>query len=139
CSQALTPDVAAALAYSLQQVMNGGTGSPSNPRNGYPLVGKTGTTDGSIHTWMVGASTKVALAVWVGNIVGHQGLARYNLATGRADSSRHRIFRPVINSLTSWYGGDAFPSPPASLLAGNVTPLPDFAGKSVESTRAALE
>src|SRR5690606_38991309 len=28
---------------------------------------------------------------------------------------------------------------PSNLLAGNVTPLPDFGGLSVESTRAALE
>jgi len=139
CSQALTPDVAAALAYGLQQVMNSGTGSPSNPRNGRPLIGKTGTTDASVHTWMVGASTKVSLAVWVGNIVGHVGTARIGLGTGRADSARHRIFRPVISALTGSYGGGAFPSPPASLLAGNVQPLPSFAGQSVEATRAALE
>src|SRR5690606_27543653 len=76
CSQALSPDVAAALAHALQQVMNGGTGSPSNPRNGHPLIGKTGTTDASVQTWMVGASSRVALAVWVGNIFGFQDTSR---------------------------------------------------------------
>ncbi|MBX3094166.1 MAG: transglycosylase domain-containing protein [Cryobacterium sp.] len=139
CSQALTPDVAAALAHGLQQVMNGGTGSPSNPRNGIPVMGKTGTTDSSVQTWMVGASTTVGLAVWVGNIVGFQDTSRVSLGTGQASTARHRIFRPIMHNLTGWYGGTAFPSAPANLLSGNVQPLPDFRGQSVEATRAALE
>ncbi|HRN28484.1 MAG TPA: transglycosylase domain-containing protein [Terrimesophilobacter sp.] len=139
CSQALTPDVAAGVAYALQQVMNSGTGTPSNPRNGYPLIGKTGTTDDSIQTWMVGGSTNVALAVWVGNIVGFQNLTRVGLQSGNGGTARHRIFYPTIASLTNWYGGEAFPAPPASLLTGTVEPLPDFYGQSLASTRAALE
>lgn len=139
CSQALTSDVAAGVAHALQQVMTGGTGSPSNPWNGRPLIGKTGTTDSSVQTWMVGASTKVSLAVWVGNIVGHQNTSYVGLATGSASSARHRIFRPLIDSLTRAYGGGTFPSAPSHMLSGTVQPLPDFAGKSVESTRAALE
>lgn len=139
CSQALTPDVAAGLAHGLQQVMNAGTGSPSNPRNGIPLMGKTGTSDSSVQTWMVGASTTVGLAVWVGNIVGFQDTSRISSGTGQVSSARHRIFRPIINNLTSWYGGSAFPPAPAGLLSGNVQPLPDFSGQSIESTRAALE
>lgn len=139
CSQALTPDVAAGLAHALQGVMNSGTGTPSNPRNGHPLIGKTGTTDNSVQTWMVGASTKVSLAVWVGNTVGHVDTSRIWLNTGSASQARHRIFYPVIDSLTRAYGGGAWPSAPAHLLSGTVQPLPDFRGQSLEATRAALE
>ena len=33
--------------------MAGGTGSASNPGDGIPIIGKTGTTDGARHTWIV--------------------------------------------------------------------------------------
>lgn len=139
CRQALTPEIASGVAYALQRVVSGGTGSASNPRNGITVIGKTGTTDDSYHTWMLGASSKVTLAVWVGNIIGQQALRRINLPGGNAATARHRIFKPVIAALTNAYGGSAFPQPPANLLSGNAIAIPDVVGQSPEQVKALLE
>jgi membrane peptidoglycan carboxypeptidase len=139
CHQAITPDIAAGVAYALQRVVNGGTGSASNPRNGIPIIGKTGTTDDSIHTWMLGSSSKTTLAVWVGNIVGKQALRNIALPGGNAALARHRIFLPIITSLTGKYGGKAFPSPPSNLLSGSAIPIPSLVGQDPEAAQTYLE
>jgi membrane peptidoglycan carboxypeptidase len=140
CHQAITPDVAAGAAFALQGVMaGGGTGSDSNPFNGYPLIGKTGTTDDSYHTWTLGSSSRSTLAVWVGNIVGKQALRNISLPTGGAAYARHRIFEPIIASLTSMYGGSGFPDPPSSMRSGNTITIPAVGGQDVASVKALLE
>ncbi|ODA90045.1 hypothetical protein ATY41_03180 [Leifsonia xyli subsp. xyli] len=45
CSAAVSSEVAATMASELSGVMRG-TGSASNPRDGVPVFGKTGTSDG---------------------------------------------------------------------------------------------
>ncbi len=139
CRQAISPEVAAGTAYAMQAVMNGGLGNASNPRTGVPLAGKTGTTSDSWHTWMLSTSMKTSLAVWVGNIKGHQALRNISVAGGNAATARHRIARPILAALTTEYGGGAFPMPPANLLSGTVLEIPDLRGKTVEDAKALLE
>ncbi|MEO7348309.1 MAG: transglycosylase domain-containing protein [Terrimesophilobacter sp.] len=139
CHQAITADVAAGAGFALQGVFNGGTASSSNPRNGHPVMGKTGTTDGSIQTWVLGASSRSTLAVWVGNIVGKQRLRNIAITGGNASTARHRIFRPIITALTTEFGGVGWPTPPSSMMSGNTITVPSVAGQSVESVQALLE
>ncbi|MBX3088274.1 MAG: transglycosylase domain-containing protein [Cryobacterium sp.] len=139
CHQAITPEVAAGVAYAMQAVMNGGLGVASNPHTGVPLAGKTGTTSDSWHTWMLSTSTKTSLAVWVGNIKGHQALRQIQIAGGNAATARHRIARAILYSLTRKYGGGAFPTPPANLLSGVTIAIPDMTGKTPEEAKALLE
>ncbi len=140
CRRAISPEVAAATAYAMQAVMNGGgLGNASNPRTGVPLAGKTGTTTDSWHTWMLSTSMTTSLAVWVGNIKGHQALRNISLPGGNAATARHRIARPILAALTTKYGGGAFPTPPANLLSGTTLEIPDMRGKTVEDAKALLE
>jgi membrane peptidoglycan carboxypeptidase len=139
CHQAISADIAAGVARAMAGVINGGTGSLSNPHNGIPLIGKTGTTDDSFHTWMLGSSSKVTLAVWVGNIIGHQALRQIQLPGGNGALTRHGIFRPVIASLTSEYGGNAFPAAPSYLIGGNGIPLPSVILQDPEDAKTLLE
>lgn len=139
CRQALTPDVAAGVAYAMQTVINGGTATTSNPRNGVPVLGKTGTTDKSNQTWMLGSSSRSTLAVWVGNIVGKQSLHNIGLPGGTGANARHRIFKPVMTYLTEMFGGEGWADPPASMMSGNAVSIPSVAGQSVESVKALLE
>ena len=53
-------------------------------------MGKTGTTDNAVHVWMVGSSTAVATAVWVGNIAGKQSLRQISVNGTQAALLRHR-------------------------------------------------
>ncbi|MBC7517836.1 MAG: transglycosylase domain-containing protein [Microbacteriaceae bacterium] len=139
CAPAISPDIAAAAAVALQGVMNGGTGSPSNPRDGTPLIGKTGTAD-AFQTWILSASTKVATAVWVGNIVGKQNLRQINVAGGAAATARHRIMKPLQAWLDDAYpGGAAFPVPSKALVSGVSQPVPVLAGQTSAAAQALLE
>ncbi len=125
CTQALDPTVANTVAYALATVMKSGTGAAGNPRDGVPIVGKTGTTDVADQNWLIGTTTKVALAVWVGNTQGHQDLRKISLAGTNGYNTKFNIFRTTMTSLDSnpTYRGSAFPAPDPTLLYGT-TGLP---------------
>jgi len=53
------------LIQCLQGVAQRGTGARANEL-GWPLAGKTGTTDDHTDCWFVGFSTRIACGVWVG-------------------------------------------------------------------------
>lgn len=139
CGQSLvSPSVANTTAYAMEGVMTG-TGSRSNPRDGTPYIGKTGTTDSSWHTWMVGSSTRVATAVWVGNIEGKQALRSIRVGGFTAALLRHEIFRPIAQAIDTRYPGGAFPGPDPALLVGSPVEVPNVVGLSPESAKQAIE
>jgi membrane peptidoglycan carboxypeptidase len=127
CVRAVEANIAATVAYALAGVMTAGTGTAGNPRDGIPIVGKTGTTDASIQNWLIATTTKVALAVWVGNIVGTQSLRRISVAGTNGYNTKFNIFRATMASLDTnpAYQGGAFPPPdPAFLNRPRRVPTP---------------
>lgn len=141
CGQsAVSPEVANTAAYAMQAAMNG-TASASNPRDGTPYIGKTGTTDKSVHTWMVGSSTSVATAVWVGNVRGEQALRNIRVNGLQAGTLRHKIFKPIAQTIDSIYGGAAFPGPDPGLMTGTQIAVPDVTGlnTTLEQAKYTLE
>jgi membrane peptidoglycan carboxypeptidase len=143
CTQALEPDVANTAAYAMSKVMlGGGTATRANPNDGVEYIGKTGTTDSSNQTWVVGASTKVATAVWVGNISGTYALRKYYTPT-RVQGSvlRHDVFRTIAKAvdLVPELRGEDFPEPAKSLLTGTGKTIPEISGQTVEAATSLLE
>jgi len=63
--QVLDPMSTFQLIQCLQGVATSGTGARSNEL-GWPVAGKTGTTDDHTDGWFIGFSTKVVCGVWVG-------------------------------------------------------------------------
>ncbi|WP_164863546.1 transglycosylase domain-containing protein [Agromyces sp. LHK192] len=108
CTQAVSPDVAAGMAYGMRRVMTGGTGSVSNGNTepSVPLIGKTGTTDGAKDTWMVGASSKVATAAGVVSVTGDANQRAISFDSGSAATARHRMWPIVMSAASAKYGGD---------------------------------
>ncbi|MEV1130158.1 transglycosylase domain-containing protein [Agromyces sp. NPDC049794] len=110
CSQSVSADVAAAMHYALSRVMTSGTAQASyaatEPR--VPLIGKTGTTDGSKDTWMVGASSKVATAAAVVSVNGEANQRAIFFDSGQAATARHRMWPAVMSVAAFKYGGDPF-------------------------------
>ncbi len=148
CNQAIAPDIAHTVAYAMAGVTTGGgLGVPSNPNDGTPLIGKTGTTNNAYQTWMVGSTTTTASAVWVGNIypvkvngaLTFSSLRSYYLPGGLAANARHRIFRATQFSLDKTYGGTAFPAPNQSLLIGTGVTVPDLSGSTPAQAQALLQ
>ena len=145
CAQSplITPDAANAAAYAMAGVLaGGGTAGSSNPNDGTSYIGKTGTTDNSVHTWMVASSHKTSTAVWVGNISGNQPLRSVRVNGINASVLRHSIFRPIARSIDAYPGlggGGDFPPPSARLLAGAPTSVPvNLVGGTPQAAMSAI-
>ena len=118
CTQSVSPDVAAAMAYAMHRVMTSGTGTASNRATDpeVPMIGKTGTTDENKDTWMAGASTKVATVVGVVTVSGAgQDQRDTYFDNGQAATARHRMWPDMMSVANEKFGGDEFPEPPRSM------------------------
>jgi membrane peptidoglycan carboxypeptidase len=140
CTQSVQPNVANAMTYAMQQTFVGdGTATASNPGTGVPHIGKTGTTDFAKDTWMIGASTTAATAVWVGNVRGDANLRNLRFDSGPAATARHRIWPRIMKVADEAWGGAAFPEPDASAFRVTRADIPDVRGKSPDDARRVLE
>ncbi|WP_235480442.1 transglycosylase domain-containing protein [Leifsonia sp. Leaf264] len=141
CAQSVDPKVTAAMAYAMQRVMSGGTGSSSNSRTypQVPMIGKTGTTDDAEATWMSGASTKVATTVGVYNASGHVNLRQTYFNGVQAAVIRHEIWPRIMSVANAKYGGDAFPDADPSSLKTVTATVPDVRGKSIAEAQSLIE
>lgn len=136
CSRGITAEVAAALAAPMRAVITNGTATRSRIGDGVPIMGKTGSTDSWNQTWMVGSTTNVASAVWVGNVLGQYSMQRYP----GGSALRHNIFRPLMATANAMYGGGAFAEPPARLLSGSGVTVPgDIIGMTPEQAKSLIE
>lgn len=108
CERVISEGVAGATAYALERVIRYGTGSASRLGDGIPVLGKTGTTDEALHTWMIGSSTNVSTAVWVGNVTGYTNMRSTSINGINASQIRHRIFPAIMSYSNGKYGGGAF-------------------------------
>jgi membrane peptidoglycan carboxypeptidase len=120
CHQAIPANIADTAALALQGVMTGsGTGTTANPHDGTAFLGKTGTTNNSVQTWIVASSTKVATAVWIGNISGRQQLRKITVGHTEAALLRHAVFRTVMRAVDADVGpAAAFAAADPSLVGG---------------------
>ena len=138
CTQAVSADVAVAMQYAMAKTFSG-TATASRIGDGIALIGKTGTTDGAKDTWMNGASTKVATAVWVGNVTGDQNLRNLSFDSGAAATARHRIWPRIMEVANAKYGGDAFGTPDEKFMKATSTDIPVVTGMSIDAAKAAIE
>ncbi|MCU1584701.1 MAG: hypothetical protein JWM49_1257 [Microbacteriaceae bacterium] len=142
CTQVISPEVAAAAAYDLQGPLQpGGTGAVANPRDGTPLIGKTGTAE-ALQSYMCAASSQTATAMWIGNIVGQQNMRRISVGGILASNIRTYAMKPILASLdaSAVYGkGTAFPAPSGTLLRGATQNVPNVAGQSVAAAKSLIQ
>ncbi|QJU54537.1 transglycosylase domain-containing protein [Herbiconiux sp. KACC 21604] len=138
CSQAVAPNVAATMVTALEAVINSGTATASNPRDGIPHFGKTGTTDSEKDTWFVGASTELATAVWVGNVVGTVSIRNTSIGDQSGGNVRHSIWKQFMTDADGKYGGTEFPTADSTLVNGVQVQIPNLAGMSIDAAKAAL-
>jgi membrane peptidoglycan carboxypeptidase len=143
CNQATTPEVAAGVANAMQGSMTSGTSSPGNPHDGVPYAGKTGTGNTADHVWLNGLTTKLATAVWTGDIVGHDSLRKtYNPITKQqyAGYARFNIFKAIMKQADAdpALRGGAFPVADAAMLSGSASTVPNTAGLTPEAASALL-
>jgi membrane peptidoglycan carboxypeptidase len=133
CQQAMDPTIASTLAYAMLGPIESGTATASDPDDGITHIGKTGTTDNEKDTWMVGASTKAATAVWVGNVTGDVSMTDVYPNGYLGSSVRHRIWNAVMTGNDNVLGGDDFPDPDEELVDGSSTRFDSDSGSSSDS------
>lgn len=139
CDQVIAPEVAATAAYALERVMTGnGTGTAANPRDGVPVLGKTGTHN-TVQSMMVESSTEVATAVWAGNVQGEADIYRMYGNGWQVSQMRFPIARMIQGAANSIYGGGAFPAPDQNLIRQVLTDLPNVVGMPVAQAQETLE
>jgi membrane peptidoglycan carboxypeptidase len=142
-SDQVPPEVADAAAYAMTGPFNGGTAGAANPRDGTAYIGKTGTTDDSVHTWLVGSSHQTSTALWVGNVSGKQPTRKIRVNGITASLLRNVIFKAVakaIDGYGSYGGGPGFPAPSGQFLTGSPATVPiGLIGGSVESAQSAIQ
>lgn len=147
CTQGVDHAVAVAAAYALHGVVTGvgGTLAQDRPTDGAYEMGKTGTTDNAYDTWAVGATSRVATAVWVGGVSG-----RYNLrgiysfkschgSGGQAANTRHCIWQDMMAANNKAYPpATSWEQPESRFLTGKQMPVPNVVGKSVSDAKQVL-
>ena len=139
CNQGLAQDVSLGLINGLKGPIQGGTASASNPNDGVAHIGKTGSTDSYVHTWMLGASRKVATVVWVGNISGYVSLSGTELNGTTASRVRHNIWRPIMIEADRQFKGGDWPAPDSKFLSGRSSSVPDVRGLTLAEAQKMIE
>ncbi|UVJ38863.1 transglycosylase domain-containing protein [Arthrobacter sp. CJ23] len=135
CRDAVKPEVARGVAYAMQEVLNGGSGSLIRPalstKNNFPVAAKTGTNDNNSSTWVVGYTTGLATATWFGDPLGNQQRFGRNLTvngTFYKSIDGYMIAGPqftrFMSAIAPAYGTNPFPAPPANLLGTPTTTKP---------------
>ncbi|KRC62006.1 hypothetical protein ASE14_06195 [Agromyces sp. Root81] len=140
CTQSVAPNVAAGMSYAMAQTFNGGTAGASNTYTGVPHIGKTGTTDDNKDTWMNGASTRVATAVWVGSVTGEADQRRLDdWDSGPVATARHRMWKSIMTLADEKYGGGDFTKPDQSAFKQVLVDIPQVSGLSFDAAKQAIE
>lgn len=71
CQRTMTSEVAAGVTYALQYMLTNGSGYAIPLNDKSSSFAKTGTTDGNIQTWTIGANSGIATASWFGSYKGN--------------------------------------------------------------------
>lgn len=136
CSQAVPAEVANTMAYAMEQVPTG-TASASRIGDGVPYIAKTGTSDNSEHNWMLGATTAVSTAVWLGNVTGHTSVR--DEFGGNYYQVAQTIWAQIMAVANGIYGGNPFPGPDPKMLTGKGVTAPAINGLTLEQAKTMIE
>jgi membrane peptidoglycan carboxypeptidase len=86
----------------------------------------------------VGASTELATAVWVGNVVGTVSIRNTSIAGQDGGNVRHSIWRQYMTDADGKYGGTDFPTAQSTLVNGVQVSIPNVAGMTIDAARDAV-
>ncbi|WP_237762665.1 transglycosylase domain-containing protein [Arthrobacter sp. ERGS1:01] len=127
CQRTMSKEVAAGVTYALHYMLTNGSGYAIPLNNKDMSFAKTGTSDGNIQTWTVGANSGVATAAWFGSYKGYadkyinqdltiNGVYYPNIDGNQLAGSN---WAAVMNAAadTGKYDSSALVQPPAEMLS----------------------
>ncbi len=138
CTQAIDPEVAKTAISALKKTLTVGTAAGARTPDGFDEFGKTGTTNEADQIWLVGSSTKVATATWLGNIQGDKSLRHVYGPKGLYSLSRTSLWRQAQSIVNSQHAGGQFEAPSPTSVRGNSITVPNVVGQTPEQARSAI-
>jgi membrane peptidoglycan carboxypeptidase len=141
CKQVVSPAIAATAISALQRVFEGGGTAAGGLPDSQPEFGKTGTTDNADQIWLIGSTTALTTATWMGSTYGSSHSLRqyYNPNVGTTYAlSRTALFRQVQAVNNTVYHGTDFPTPDAALIQGSGVNVPALAGSTAATAQTTL-
>lgn len=132
CERAISETDARTVNYVLEQVLVRGSGYKIPIGLPEASAGKTGTTDDSVQTWMVGYTQGLSTASWVGNYLEWRSLNDLSIGgdTPKSQTSDPDDFvdgstyaggqwKKFMEASAPNYNTDTFPKPPEDMTAGD--------------------
>lgn len=129
CERAIKEEVAQGVNYTLEQVLTRGSGYQRGIGLSGASAAKTGTTDNSTQTWMMGYTKGLSTASWVGNYeLGSRSLNGLSIGgrsggsgTDWVDGSTYagEQWQNFMNDVARNYDTSQFSDPPSSVLSTN--------------------
>jgi penicillin-binding protein 1A len=129
--QVLTPAEAGRVTYSLQQVVQGGTGKDAN--FGRPAAGKTGTTQSNVDAWFVGYTPKLTAAVWMGHPRGQIPMNDVHGIKVQGGTFPAQMWRKFMEAATVNFDTGDFPELDPEELGAGATLDPRYGRTSISS------
>jgi membrane peptidoglycan carboxypeptidase len=153
CSQALDPEVARGVVYVMKKVLTQGTAA--NRGIGVPAGAKTGTSDESGNTWLVGYTKSLSTAVWVADpntypsdYPGRLGSGQRPLHNIRINGKSYgvvygstiagAIWQDYMKQAIKGRNNGDWEDPPVSMLKGSGIRVPNVIGQPFDQAAAAL-
>lgn len=153
CSQALDPDVAHGVTYALKKVLTQGT-APGRGI-GVPAAAKTGTSDRSANTWLVGYTRSLSTAVWVADPNSYPKNRKDVLESGQRTGENVTIkgrpwghiygadiaggiWQDIMKTAVKGRDNGDWPDPPGDMLKGSGRKVPNVIGQPIGAAQAAL-
>ncbi len=112
-TRAVSSDIADAMVWMLQQVVQGGTGGGAALAD-RPVAGKTGTSEGARDLWFIGSIPQLTTGVWLGY--------DNNRGTGTTSVLATYAWRTFMEPVTKGMPVEKFP--PKPVLTGSFKPAP---------------
>jgi penicillin-binding protein 1A len=108
----VSSDIADAMVWMLQQVVQGGTGGGAALAD-RPVAGKTGTSEGARDLWFIGSIPQLTTGVWLGY--------DNNRGTGTTSVLATYAWRAFMDPVTKGMPVQKFP--PKPVLSGSFKPV----------------
>jgi membrane peptidoglycan carboxypeptidase len=116
CKEVIPSEVNKAVLKALRNTMLYGTASAGRPYDGSDMFAKTGTTDDTMDSWLIGGSSKVTTGIWVGNTLNKVTLYRLYANGTSAPYYRFGLFRDIMTQANLLYPPEAFLEPSEDFL-----------------------
>lgn len=139
CKQVITPRIAHAASYAMGSVFDPGGTAERAAVPGAPLMGKTGTADRAVHSWITGGTTEAITSLWVGNVSGNDSMYTVRPhGEQTAYTAKFDIFADILDTSIAQFGGTSFGEPNPEDLDVSYVRVPQVAGQNVPSAQSAL-